>query len=235
VQRIVNTKFKGLIIFALTFIVSYTSYSTYARADTINVDIIKTSSTNSFPSTILYDDDVRSGTLSKNGSSYISSGVYTPANTKYVAMPLPDIQKTDYALWTGTGWVVQYTIPDIKALQTPYNQDGYVGTLDRFNIAVTDAYYCYSGPASRVVGDIYQHYTYTCHYENQGYVTKPASDTRKYSQKYSGLCTTIDNSLPVATSGYISGADYINGSDYWVKPGSTINFWTQAYDSEKTD
>ncbi|MCT4613005.1 MAG: hypothetical protein N4A47_06530 [Clostridia bacterium] len=41
----------------------------------------------------------------------------------------------------------------------------------------------------------------------------------------------VDTTPPVMTYGYVSGARYINGSDYWAKQNDSLSFWVQGVDS----
>lgn len=60
------------------------------------------SSTDSFPDTIIYDDGHYYGVLRKEGTSYVSSGYYTPEKTKYVyGTTWHDRLVTEYADFTG--------------------------------------------------------------------------------------------------------------------------------------
>lgn len=42
----------------------------------------------------------------------------------------------------------------------------------------------------------------------------------------------VDATPPRRQSTTISGAAYVNGNDYWVKPNTTINIWDRGYDGE---
>ena len=86
-----------------------------------------TSSIDSFSSTKSYSSGGYSGTLRKSGNSYVSSGSYTPADSKVVKVIKTVSGGLKYT-WDGSKWTSQRV--NINGSNTiSYNENGYSGTL----------------------------------------------------------------------------------------------------------
>lgn len=170
-----------------------------------------TSGANSFSATKSYNSGGYSGTLSKNGSSYVISGSYTPADSKYVTESIEV--------------VVSGSSPSYPPTIT-YNNQGYSGTL----------YFTKETRTSRVgkPGD----YTDTYRIDYDGTVARPESDTRLYRQDYSGTVymlgydnyyiyeitiTYIDNSDPILNLATPGSTTIINNDKYFILSGTVTD------------
>jgi len=111
----------------------------------------RTSTTNSFDSTYPYSSDGYTGTLYKSGSSYVSSGAYTPADTKYV--------EASSIFWSEV---------DIKPTKI-YNSLGYYGVLNLIGSRWEDGKIVstYGGNATRPSSDTR---VYTQNYAGTAYM-----------------------------------------------------------------
>lgn len=166
---------------------AYSHYSPYMYSR--NAGAIKSSSTDSFPDSIPFSSGGYSGTLYKSGSSTVSSGIYTPADSKFVTGQSSSNYNSGGYSGTLSQYVASgsYTQADSKQVKfvraAPssetyyYNQDGYSGILPR--VDQDSIYAIYIGTVTRPSVD-------TRVYAYQGTVTRPAVDTREYSQTYSG-------------------------------------------------
>ncbi|WP_268051468.1 hypothetical protein [Clostridium ganghwense] len=145
----------------------------------------RTSSSNSFSSSVSYSNDGYSGTLYKSGSSYVYSGSYTPSDSKTVATTKHTYDRF-YKKWNGNRWETDH-IDWARGGGFPisYNENGYSGNLTHKS-TVMDKSEVFNPPYQPYIGQIFleEKVTYTVTYS--GTVTKPSSDTRKYRQNYSG-------------------------------------------------
>ncbi|MDQ6422393.1 RHS repeat-associated core domain-containing protein [Paenibacillus sp. LHD-117] len=135
-----------------------------------------TSSTNSFQSSISYSQGGFSGSLYKQGSSFVSSGSLTPADSK-TATSTCEVRK--YGRYNAQGvWVKSSEDPACPS-SMPYSSGGYTGTLNRTTTDTLNTCAASGGtPNSYCTGHWRANYS--------GTVNKPASDTRMYRQNYSG-------------------------------------------------
>lgn len=131
----------------------------------------KTSSTNSFPSSMSYSSDGYSGTLYKDGGSYVSSGEYIPSDEKYLSS-----EAIRVLVSYENGTKVSGDIPSTYN----YNKYGYSGRLQ------------FSGPTEgtrllieKILGENLTG-NYSLEFLYSGSVSKPSVDTRIYRQNYKG-------------------------------------------------
>lgn len=144
------------------------------------------SSSNSFASSISCSSDGYSGTLYASGSSYVSSGSYTPADSKTVTENHTASQ-SDIKKWNGTNWVDidQVITGDTSCSPITYNSGGYSGTLSYVGKTATESHFN-PAPTNPVVGQTYVFFYQSGYFTFNGTVTRPATDTRVYRQKYNG-------------------------------------------------
>ncbi|REE81238.1 RHS repeat-associated protein [Paenibacillus taihuensis] len=159
-----------------------------------------TSKTNSFPSTISYNQDGYTGTISKDGLSTVISGSYTAADTKTQSGTCPNTLPGKYdaqGQWYATG-SYSNTCADSK----PYDDGTYSGTLYRTS---TDLIKACANPGTP---------GYVCTKEwranYSGQVTKPAVDTRMYQQNYKGTVSKAGS----GNQSYGAWSDYGNGTKW---------------------
>ncbi|NDI33804.1 RHS repeat-associated core domain-containing protein [Chengkuizengella sediminis] len=140
-----------------------------------------TKSTNSFPSTMSYSSGGYRGTLTKSGSSYVSSGSFTPADSR---TETDSCEHTIVGHYDSTGnWKADAggdsgdCPPSI-----PYNIGGYTGTLSRTSTTTNKPCLSPNTPGYKCTK------SWTANYS--GTVTRPESDTRKWKQEYSGTVST---------------------------------------------
>lgn len=138
-----------------------------------------TSSIDSFPETVYYSAAGYSGTLYKNGSSYLYSG--SPAGSKYATGVLYTQSWSDYK-WNGSTWVLIGSQTSSNPT-IPYGPDseGYSGTLSQTSYALLAEYP--SPPSNPYINQVYRRYRDWVGYYG-GTVYKP--DTRVYGQVYYG-------------------------------------------------
>jgi hypothetical protein len=163
---------------------AYTRYTTTSYTPSRVQTDYRTSSIDSFVSSISYNSGGYSGTLNKNGSSYVTSGSYTPAQSKTGYAYGGQTGCADW-IWTSSGWSSGGTyFPSPGSVS--YNQDGYSGTLS--NTRVMPGAYGSAKPSYN--GTSFGQTATTCtgyrEIEYSGTVTKPSSDTRVWRQDYSG-------------------------------------------------
>ncbi|MEJ8304782.1 RHS repeat-associated core domain-containing protein [Saccharibacillus sacchari] len=157
------------------------------------------SSQNSFPSSISHSEGDFSGTLTKSGSSQVSSGQYTPAKT--ITAPQQTCTNSIPGKYDANGKWVQTGSESACAQTKMATVQGYAITLNRTSTTNTKA--C---PSPNIASKNYQcTKTWVATYE--GSITIPASDTRNYSQLYTGTITK---------PGYYDSTRY----DNWVSSGN---------------
>ncbi|WP_312117975.1 Ig-like domain-containing protein [Brevibacillus reuszeri] len=153
---------------------SYTRYTTQSYTPSKQVSDTRTSSTDSFPSTISYSDGIYSGTLSKQGSSVSSVSSGSPAATK-------EASTSRSASASGETSCDEVTDRALNSLSNTayYNDgDGFTGSLPFYSQN--------NGSCTREVVNGRTVYRVSVVKYYRGVVSK--SDTReyKYSQSYSG-------------------------------------------------
>lgn len=143
-----------------------------------------TSSSNSFSSSRSYNSGGYTGTLYKNGSSYVSSGSYYPGDSKEVTHTA-EIVESNYWKWNGTKW--EWVRRTYSGSQSSYyyNSGGYSGTLSQVARKESPPYYN-DYPSNPTVGQEFLYHGCYITVTFAGTVTKPAVDTRVYRQDYKG-------------------------------------------------
>lgn len=134
------------------------------------------SGTNSFPGSIYYSQQGFSGTLTRDGDSYVVSGSYAPTQSRTETSSCTNNIPGKYnasGQWVQTG-------PGTDCPSTiPYNSGGFSGTLNRTSTTTIKA--CQSpGTPNYVCTKSFQ-----ANYS--GTVTKPGYDTRQWGQKFTGI------------------------------------------------
>ena len=147
-----------------------------------NATDYRTSSSNSFPSSVSYNSGGYSGTLYTSGLSYVISGSYTSGDSKTATGSQTG---TETAYWeclpSGDSWFwYQYPTNTLPSTIS-YNDGTYSGTLSLQSTsggAPTKTGTGTPGAHATTSGSITGSYS--------GTVTKPSSDTRVWRQDYSG-------------------------------------------------
>lgn len=213
---------------------SYLSSGSYVGAQSKTVTQTRTTSsggtTSDLPSSISYNTDGYTGTLTKSGSAdkILVSGTTTPAHSKTVSLPEFMKKRTDYHYWSGSLWLYDHTVqdPNSEPQTSVYNSGGYSGTLTR---SATDLVKTklYDYPAKPKKGQVVRALDYDRYYQFSGTVTKPATDTRvyKYEQDYSGTVTKPAVDTRIYTQKY-SGYSYSGGyaTNYWYQYAVNITY-----------
>lgn len=131
-----------------------------------------TSSTDSFSSTKPYSNGGYTGTLNRDGSSYVYSGSYTRSDSKTVTTKVSDTMIINFRTMSpDTDW------NNKPSSSISYNEDGYSGTLNLVTYTTADKRI---SPKDKN----YMLADWTATYS--GTVTKPSSDTRRWKQDYKG-------------------------------------------------
>lgn len=177
--------------------VYYTLTTPDSRTET---DYRTGSSSGSFPSSISYSSGSYYGTLYPQGSPYVTSGSFTPAQSR-IETRTCTVRK--YGKYNAQGvWVKEWEDPACPN-SYPYNSGGFSGTLNR---TTTDTINTCPGsggtPNTTCTGQWRANYS--------GTVTKPASDTRQWRQNYSG---TVSRNGVYGTTRY--GNWEPSGNTYW--------------------
>lgn len=134
-----------------------------------SVSDYKTSSADSFSSSMGYSSDGYTGTIYKDGNSYVSSGSYTTSDSKTVTA-----NKTDELVYTNG-------IPNRQLPRSMnYNENGYSGTLTIARVVYPSEEQMLDYAEKSYTGIVHAGAIYS------GTVTRPASDTRIYRQNYKG-------------------------------------------------
>jgi len=153
---------------------------------------MQTSATNTFPATFDVSDGMGySGTLTKNGLSYVFTGSYTPADSKTATSSNAQAVYQDWK-YNGGVWIPQgqpyWNAPSTRS----YSQDGYSGTLSLQNGPNASPPYPSGSGSSGATTTT--NAAGTANYS--GTVTKPASDTRLWNQDYAGYIYGPSTSTP---------------------------------------
>lgn len=138
------------------------------------------SSSNSFSATMPYNSGGYSGTLSKNGLSYVISGSYTPSDSHGQS---DSRSCTVFQNWSydGDSWVMSGNRYSNAPSSINYSSGGYVGVLPLTSLSGTPPTKTGSGQFGQTATT--QTAGSASYY---GTVTSPASDTRVWRQDYAG-------------------------------------------------
>ncbi|MBP1999097.1 RHS repeat-associated protein [Paenibacillus shirakamiensis] len=149
-------------------------------AEFIEIKDSRTSSSNSFPSSIFYTSNGLGGTLYQDGAAVVTSGSYQATQSRTESTSCTNAQQGKYdknGVWSPT----ESDHPCPTSIS--YNSGGFSGTLNRVDTNQTKA--CPSPSKASA--------TYTCTVtyvaSYKGDVTKPGYDTRQYKQNYKGTIT----------------------------------------------
>ncbi len=209
------------------------------------VNDYSTSSSDSFSNTKNYNSGGYSGTLTKSGGSFVSSG--SPADSK-VATHTRSTWVREYKKWNGTDWISDGYDTNFTSTYN-YSSGGYTGILSYTNTTYGPVHF-YDPPSNPVIGTRYL-------YRNEsnssvsysGTVSKP--DTRIYRQDYSGTVYQagtdyyykyivtieyIDNQEPVINA-TVSDGLVANGNSYFGKEvgHNAIYFEGEVKDNDTDD
>lgn len=136
----------------------------------------KYSGTNSFPGSMYYSQQGFSGTLTKDGDSYVISGSYVPTQSRTETSSCTNNIPGKY---NASGQWVQTGPGTDCPSSIAYNSGGFSGTLNR---TTTDTIKACPSPGTP---------NYVCtksfRANYSGVVTKPGYDTRQWGQKYTGI------------------------------------------------
>ncbi|MFD2087815.1 Ig-like domain-containing protein [Brevibacillus brevis] len=154
---------------------SYTRYTPHSSIASKTVSDTRTDSTDSFPSTISYNDGTYSGTLYKSGgsNSYLVSG--SPAGQKTAT----DSKTATYTLGYECSESQSQALSQLPSTVSYSDGEGYTGVLSRTGSSVGSCQRWYRG-SGRYTYDATATGTYS------GTVTKPDTRVYNYSQSYSG-------------------------------------------------
>lgn len=140
-----------------------------------------TNGSNSFPSSVGYNDGVYSGTLYPNGLSYVLSGSYTPADsytkTRTISIRVYQDWGYDGDSWVKKGGTYCYPTNPIQ-----HTENGYTGPLYLQDFSGTPP----TKTGSGIFGQTATTWTDSGTATYSGTITRPASDTRTWRQDYSG-------------------------------------------------
>lgn len=165
---------------------------TYTPADSKTVTDKKSTDTggdpNKLPSSIAYNSGGYTGTLTKSGAATVTSGNYTPADTKQTSITQQAVFVCDWVSnsnttvsWSAGGdWKIS---PETIS----YNSGGYTGILpwtDQTHSSCDTV-----KPTNTAPVGTHKNPTTSATVTYSGSVSKPASDTRIWTQNYSGTVT----------------------------------------------
>lgn len=215
----------------------------YAQYETSS----RTSSVNSFANTLSYNSGGFTGTLSKNGSSYVSSGSYIPSDTKYVTGQTSSYYNSGgYSgylssyLYSGS-----YTPSDSKSISNyvGYTQSGYCDTRmggdwmhcypkpdkpSTYNYSsggysgtLTSSGYNYDSTPAYPSGNGHYRFDYSRTWYYSGTITKPGSDTRVY--RYQGNVSRPESDTRMYKQEY-GGMVYQGGYDTTYRYSVTLEY-----------
>lgn len=213
--------------------------------------INQTKASNSFESSVFYNSGGYSGTLSKNGSSYLSSGSYTPASSMFVT----NQTSSSYNSGGYSGYLSSYVY---SGSYTPFHEDyisGYrEGSYTWGEVCLGgDGSYSwkseasvkpvswisynsngYSGTLSLYTwSGVHEQNGNTCgskpyklkkyknHYAYRGYVVRPEQDTRTY--RYQGTVSKPASDTRNYTQSY-SGVVFSGGYDTTYRYSVSITY-----------
>lgn len=215
----------------------------YARYETSS----RSSSVNSFVNTLSYNSGGFAGTLSKDGSSYVSSGSYVPSDTKYVTGQTSSYYNSGgYSgylssyLYSGS-----YTASDSKSISNyvGYTQSGYCDTRmggdwmhcypkpdkpSTYNYSsggysgtLNSSGYNYDSTPAYPSGNGHYRFDYSRTWYYSGTITKPGSDTRVY--RYQGNVSRPESDTRIYKQEY-GGMVYQGGYDTTYRYSVTLGY-----------
>jgi hypothetical protein len=141
-----------------------------------------------FPDSKSHSQNGKTGTLYKSGGSYFVSGTYTPSDGRTEYAYTSQTGCADWVWTTGSpgSWSSGGTYFPSYPSSVPYDSGGYSGTLTSDGVmagAYGSAKPSYNGTSNGQTATTCTGYRQI---QYSGSVTKPASDTRVYEQKYDG-------------------------------------------------
>ncbi|MEG1482883.1 MAG: hypothetical protein RSA57_03705 [Cetobacterium sp.] len=214
----------------------------------------RTNSSNSFPATLNYNESGYVGIMNKNGSSFVSSGTLEPSRSKWVRSTKEiKIRNTEYQDYLGlmdvpstycgneaasAAYSSQYASTwnwscSISQDVTEYYSDaeGYTGTLKQpYDYIIDRSTEFWQYPSGKKGNPTYSNAVYfrTDRTKLEGMVTKPASDTRMYTQNYAGTAykdgydTVYDYTVTVEYEEDVLDLSLSQSPTYWTNQDVTI-------------
>jgi hypothetical protein len=172
----------------------------------------------SLPSSISYNSGGYSGTLTKTGSATVTSGSYIAPSSKSVTVSRSISYDSAWMCVSPSGVYNFWNASPTKSSDSSYNYNsgGYTGTLPLDTNSVSPAPNTKKPTGSCTPGQP-KTVTYTASVKYSGTVTKPAVDTRVWTQTYSGTVTkpAVDTRTYETRYKYKVTISYLtyNGSD----------------------
>ena len=194
----------------------------------------KTNSTDSFPSLMDKTDGDYSGTLYKNGSSYVTSGSYTPsdsyARSEYKTSTSNNFPSSIYISESGySGYIYkdgssyvesgEYIPADSKYVE----EYRYYSSESEIRDTISYSSGGYTGPLNLIGSTLYNGQIRSAY---GGTVYRFSEDTRIWGQSYSGILTKPSVDTRIWKQDY-SGYIYSGGYNYYYAYNVTINYKTK--------